>query len=276
MHLCFAMLDRSVIAGLLCEKQKMRTAFARARADEQVLPKGEVSYGYEQTHMKHVALGGALSSLLLLACQSDELSPPGSSPTPLNLSSPQVGQSTAYIRISLLPGDTLASEFADTLLLTVTELNSGSFTVEEELSEHSTSRSGRPAVALPSTVFRYRLSPKPEGLSVLPLEGDVLESRLFPSLNEQEQQLDYGMMASASARLAGLRPQVPYLPRDRSFRLGNSAESAAVAVLAHSGRDEGLPGFTFVHRVGVGLDFMLVEHDLAGHASGWRRLGSDR
>ena len=150
----------------------------------------------------------------------------------------------------------------------------GGVDVEESLTTNSGSLQGRPAVAFPTRILSYRLSQKPAGLAINSFDGRRLETRLFPQLDDRNHELGYGLKAVGSAKLAGFRLQVPYLPRDREYRLESSDQDAPACILAHAGRDEGLPGYTFVHSRTVGLHFMLVEHDLAGEASGWLRIES--
>jgi len=219
--------------------------------------------------MKNTLHLGALALLSLIACNKDEAPniDPGQPPSFL-LSDPQQGQVAQFERIHLAAGDTIPSTFRDTLLLEVLEVNAKYIEVEERLSSGSASQSGTSAVSFPGHAFQYRLSPKPSELSILTLGTERLESRLFPSLEEQSHALSYQSDVSDSANLEGMRVQTPYLPIDRTYNL-RPADNVLVANLNHDGRQHGLPGFTFVHDREVGLHFMLIETDFEGNASGW-------
>ncbi len=223
--------------------------------------------------MKNTRLLGVLALLTLFACNKDQDSLDGlhASAPAFSMSDPQTGQVARFERIQLSAGDTIPTTFRDTLLLEVTAVNSTYIEVEERLSEGSASQFGASAVAFPGHAFHYRLSPKPTSLSIETMETGRLETRLFPSLAEQNHSLSYQSSSSEAATLEGLRVQTPYLPVDRTYSLGGSDE-VLVANLKHDGRQNGLPGFTFVHDREVGLRFMLIEVDIAGNASGWQLI----
>ena len=222
--------------------------------------------------MKAITSAGIGLALALGACapdSDDDLRPPGVAA--IDLSAPAVDQVTEFVRVSLAAGDTTARAYADTLRLRVVAVDGDAIEVEESLSAGSASHRGRPAVAYPDRAFSFTLRARPEGLHVSPPAGQPLQSRLFPQVDELAHVLGSGVQVVGETRLAGLRPLVPYLPRDRTYRLSAQA-AGAVAVLAHGARAQGLPGFTFVHEPRRGLRFILVEHDLAGNASGWCRV----
>ena len=223
--------------------------------------------------MKSTQLLGVLALLMLFACKKDQDSLDGlhASAPAFSLSDPQTGQVARFERIQLSAGGTIPTIFRDTLLLEIMAANSMFIEVEERLSDGSASQSGFSAVPFPGHTFHYRLSPKPASLSIETTESDRLESRLFPSLTEQNHSLSYQSSAEEAAKLEGLRVQTPYLPVDRTYSIQPS-EEVLVANLMHDGRQNGLPGFTFVHDREVGLRFMLVEVDLAGNASGWQLI----
>jgi len=222
--------------------------------------------------MKNTLHLGALALLSLFACNKDEAPTTDvEQPTGFLLSDPQQGQVAQFERIQLAAGDTIPSTFRDTLLLEVLEVNNKYIEVEERLSSGSMSQKGISAVSFPGHAFQYRLSSKPAELSISTAGTERLESRLFPSLSEDSHKLSYLSNNGEAAELKGMRVQTPYLPIDRTYRL-NSSNEVIVANLNHEGRQRGLPGFTFVHDRTVGLQFMLVEVDLEGNASGWRLI----
>ncbi len=222
--------------------------------------------------MKNTQLLGVLALLTLFACKKEDSFDGLHATAPaFSLSDPQPGQVAQFERIQLAAGDTIPSTFRDTLYLEVLEVNNKYIEVEERLSEGSMSQSGASAVAFPGHAFTYRLSPKPAALGISTLGAQRLESRLFPSLAEHSHELSYLSDNGEAAMLKGMRVQTPYLPVNRTYQLASPGE-VVVANLNHDGRQHGLPGFTFVHDRKDGLQFMLVEADLEGNASGWRLI----
>jgi len=222
--------------------------------------------------MKNTLSLGVLALLSLIACNKDSDISNGTALAPaFSLSDPHPGQIARFERIQLPAGDTIPVTFRDTLQLEVVEVNLGYIEVEERLSEGSMSQTGTSSVSFPGQAFHYRLSPKPTALSIEALNVGRLESRLFPSLAEQDHALSYQSEGSQAAALEGLRVRTPYLPINRTYKLSPS-DVVLVANLNHEGRQNGLPGFTFVHDRETGLRFMLIESDLEGNASGWRLI----
>lgn len=222
--------------------------------------------------MKNTLILGALALLSLNACNKDEatFNDPADAPA-FSLTDPHPGQVARFERIQLAAGDTIPTIFRDTLLLEITEVTSDYIEVAERLSDGSLSQTGTSAVSFPGHTFSYRLSAKPTALSIQPIEVERLEARLFPSLAEQGHKLAYQNGNMQVAELQGLRVKTPYLPVNRTYSVATS-DQEMVANLNHDGRQNGLPGFTFVHDREVGLRFMLVENDLVGNAAGWQLI----
>lgn len=222
--------------------------------------------------MKNTLTLGVLALLTLAACNKDQdnFNDPQQAPA-FSLTDPQAGQVARFERIQLAAGDSLPILFRDTLLLEVTSITNDYIQVEERLSDGSQSQSGTSAVSFPGHAFSYRLSAKPAALSIKAIASNRLESRLFPSLTEQSHSLAYQSSSMQTTNLEGLRVQAPYLPLNRSYQIVTS-EKEVIATLNHEGRQDGLPGFTFVHDREFGLHFMLVETDLQGNASGWKLI----
>jgi len=222
--------------------------------------------------MKNTLTLGVLALLALAACNKDQdsFNDPQQAPA-FSLTDPQIGQVARFERIQLSAGDSLPTSFRDTLLLEVLNVTNDFIEVEERLSDGSQSQVGTSSVSFPGHAFNYRLSAKPAGLSIQSIESDLLETRLFPSLTDQSHSLSYRSSSMATTKLEGLRVQTPYLPVNRSYRVGTT-DRDLIATLNHEGRQDGLPGFTFVHDREIGLNFMLVESDLQGNASGWKLI----
>ena len=228
---------------------------------------------YEQTDMKpiHTTALAVLICLVATACQPDDAGLEPRAPQ-LSLANPQPGQRAYFERIALQAHQVQPQLFRDTLILEIEGIQGDDILVTEFLSSGSISmQSSGFEVSFPEERWTYRLSPKQASLNILPSAGqNRLNSRLFPSLDDAQQMLRRPV-AAEMASIEGLRVQTDYLPVDRDLKLENQPDDRAVS-LRHSGRAEGLPGFTFVHNADLGLLWMLVEQDLEGNASGWRLI----
>ena len=217
------------------------------------------------THMRHIALAVLSACLVASSCtKDDELLGAGADrPPALNLLDPAVGQQAAYQRISLAATDSSAYAHPDTLLLTVTAVQSdGTLLVEESLTAHSQARLTGRGVGYPQQALNIEFSPKPAELHVL---GD---SRLVPTFTEGRQDLSY-LASDGRISLQGDRLEADYLPLRRTLALDGQSW---IADLHHEYRDDGLPGLTFVHDRQLGVVLALTEYNLAGNAEGWRLI----